>query len=101
MAEALGRFREVAGTVPREPGDIALQEGFVHLADGRPCPVQPSGKLLSGTKERWIYSGHTPRGGGRLRGHPGTAPVAHARNRAITDGRTKVCSSMCFSFSQG
>lgn len=43
MAEALGRFREVAGTVPSEPGDITLLDSVVHRAEGSALPVQPSG----------------------------------------------------------
>ena len=50
MAEALGRFREVTGTVSSEPGDIALQDGVVNRADGRALCVQPSGKLLTGAQ---------------------------------------------------
>jgi hypothetical protein len=50
MAEALGRFREVAGTVPAEPGDIALLDSVVHRAEGSALPVQPSGKLIPGTQ---------------------------------------------------
>src|SRR5438128_11325839 len=50
MAEALGRFREVAGTVPSEPGDIALQDSVVHRAEGSALPVQPSGKLIPGAQ---------------------------------------------------
>jgi len=34
MAETLGRFRELAGPVAREPGDIALYEVAIYLADG-------------------------------------------------------------------
>jgi hypothetical protein len=34
MAEALGRFREFAGAVSCQPGDIALYEVFIDLADG-------------------------------------------------------------------
>ena len=34
MAETLGRFRELAGPVAREPGDIALYEVSIYLADG-------------------------------------------------------------------
>ena len=49
MAEALGRFREVAGTVPSEPRDIALLDNVVHRAEGSALPVQPSGKLIPGT----------------------------------------------------
>jgi hypothetical protein len=48
MAEPLSRFREVAGTVPCEPSDIALQDSIVQRADGRAVSVQPSRKLLSG-----------------------------------------------------
>ena len=51
MAEALGRFGEVAGTVSREPGDIALYDGVIHLAEGIALPVQPSSKLLTGAQK--------------------------------------------------
>jgi hypothetical protein len=50
MTEALGRFRELAGTVSREPGDIALHEVCIDLTDGIALSLQPLGKLLSGTK---------------------------------------------------
>jgi hypothetical protein len=50
MTEALGRFRELAGTVSRAPGDIALQEVFIYLTDGMALSLQPLGKLLSGTQ---------------------------------------------------
>jgi hypothetical protein len=48
MAETLSCFREVAGTVPFEPGDIALQDSVVHLADGSAVSVQPASELLTG-----------------------------------------------------
>jgi hypothetical protein len=50
MTEALGRFRERAETVSREPGDIALHEVFIDLTDGMALSLQPLGKLLSGTQ---------------------------------------------------
>lgn len=50
MAEALGRLREVAGPVPREPGDIVLKDSLSHRADGRALLVQPSGKLITGAQ---------------------------------------------------
>jgi hypothetical protein len=50
MAETLSRFREVTGTVPFEPGDIASQDSVVHCADGSAVSVQPSSKLLSGAQ---------------------------------------------------
>jgi hypothetical protein len=50
MAETLGRFREVAGTVPSESGDIALQGHVVHRTEGSALPVQPAGKLITGTQ---------------------------------------------------
>lgn len=39
MAQTLGRFREVPGTVPPEPSDIALEDSVLHLADGSALPV--------------------------------------------------------------
>jgi hypothetical protein len=50
MAESLGRFRELAGPVAREPGDIALEEGAIHLADAIALPLQPLGIVFSGTE---------------------------------------------------
>jgi hypothetical protein len=51
VAQALGGFRQVPGTVFREAGDIALYEGCVHLADGIALSVYPVGKLLGGTQK--------------------------------------------------
>jgi hypothetical protein len=48
MAETLSRVREVAGTVPCEPGDIASQDRVGHRVDGRAVSVPPSRTLLSG-----------------------------------------------------
>ena len=48
MAETLSSFREVTGTVPFEPGNIASQDSVVHLADGHAVSVQPSSKLRRG-----------------------------------------------------
>jgi hypothetical protein len=50
MAETLGRFREFAGAVPRQPGDIALDELFIDLADGIALALEPSSIVYSGTK---------------------------------------------------
>jgi hypothetical protein len=50
MAETLGRFRELAGPVSREPGDITLDEVSIYLADDIALPLQPLGIVFSGTK---------------------------------------------------
>jgi hypothetical protein len=51
VAQALGGFGQVPGTVFREAGDIAVYEGCVHLADGIALSVYPVGKLLCRTQK--------------------------------------------------
>ena len=50
MVEAFGGFREVAGTVPLEPGNIALKDGGIQLADGIAVPVQPPAERITGAQ---------------------------------------------------
>ena len=51
VAQALGGFGQVPGTVFGESGAIALYEGCIHLADGRALSVDPVGKLRSSTQK--------------------------------------------------
>jgi hypothetical protein len=51
IAQTLGRFWKVTGTVSYETGEIALQEVFIQRADGIALSLYPLGKLLSGTQE--------------------------------------------------
>jgi hypothetical protein len=47
MVETFGGFREVAGTVPRESADIAVDDGVIQVADSISVPVQPPAKRIA------------------------------------------------------
>jgi hypothetical protein len=44
MVETFGGFREVAGTVPCEAADIAVDDGVIQVAESISMPVQPPAK---------------------------------------------------------
>jgi hypothetical protein len=48
MVETLGRFRKIPRTIPLEPGDVALQDGFIHLTQGIALPLQPPAERIIG-----------------------------------------------------
>src|SRR5262249_31451686 len=50
MAESLGRFRELAGPVAHEAGDIALEKDSSHLAGAIALRLQPLGIVFSSTE---------------------------------------------------
>ena len=50
MVKAFGGFREVAGTIPLEPGNIALKDRGIQRADGIAVPVQPPAERLTGAQ---------------------------------------------------
>jgi hypothetical protein len=62
MAEALGRFREVAGTVPLEPGDIVLKDSIIHRKRNKKVAVSavmicsPIRGTLEGALTSWTMS---------------------------------------------
>jgi hypothetical protein len=47
MVETFGGFREVAGMVPREAADIAVDDGVIQVAESLSMPVQPPAKRFA------------------------------------------------------
>jgi hypothetical protein len=79
----LSRFREVAGTVPCEPGDIASQDSVVHRVDGRAVSVQPSSPRLSGAHRALDMT----------RGIPFVVKEKDRTSRSCAGGGTGTCES--------
>ena len=50
MMETLSGFRQVAATVALEPGNIALEDGFVEVADSIALSMQPAAKRITGAQ---------------------------------------------------
>jgi hypothetical protein len=48
MVKTFGGFREVAGTIPFQSGDIAVEDSGIRVAEGRAVPVQPPAERLTG-----------------------------------------------------
>jgi hypothetical protein len=58
MVEPLSCFGQVAATVALEPGNIALEDGFVELANGTALSMQPAAERITGAQ----IALHTARG---------------------------------------
>ena len=47
LVEAFGSFWEVAGTIPFQSGDLALEDTGIDVAEGIALPAQPPAKRLA------------------------------------------------------